>query len=170
MLKNPKNSYSQIAKKFNISVSQLYNINKGKSRHSSNIDYPIRKYSQQEEYALTVINILANDKTLSNKKIADLIPNYFRANEIASINNGKKYAYLWNGNFPIRKQKVPDNYEEKQYNAIQILKCIKKHNYKISQVQLQRETGFNRMIVEKTIKGIYPYNFSNISYPIRLNN
>ena len=65
---------------------------------------------------------------------------------------------------------MPDNYEEKQYNAIQILKCIKKHNYKISQAQLQRETGFNRMIVEKTIKGIYPYNFSNISYPIRLNN
>ena len=50
-----------------------------------------------------VINILANNKTLSNKKIADLIPNYFRANEIASINNGKKYAYLWNGDFPIRK-------------------------------------------------------------------
>lgn len=170
MLKNPKNSYSQIAKKFNISVSQLYNINKGKSRYSSNINYPIRKYSQQEEYALTVINILANDKTLSNKKIADLIPNYFRANEIASINNGKKYAYLWNGDFPIRKQRVLNNYEEKQYNAIQILKCIKKHNYKISQSQLQRETGFNRMIVEKTIKGIYPYNFSNISYPIRLNN
>ncbi len=170
MLKNSKYKYNQIAKKFNISVSQLYKINTGKSRFSSNLTYPIRKYSQEEEYALTVINILANDKTLSNQKIADLIPNYFRANEIASINNGKKYAYLWDGDFPIRKQRVPNNYEEKQLNAIKILNCIKKHNYKISQIQIQHETGFNRSIVEKTLKGVYPYNFSNIDYPIRLNN
>ena len=59
------------------------------------------------------MNILSSDKTLSNKKIAELIPNYFRANEISLINNGKKYAYLWDGKFPIRKERVPNNYDEK---------------------------------------------------------
>lgn len=170
MLKNTNYSYAQIAKKFNITVSQLYKINIGKSRFMKNIKYPIRKYSKQEEYALKVINILANDKTLSNTKIADLIPNYFRSNEIASINCGKKYAYLWDGQFPIRKERVPNNYEEKQLNAIKIINCIKKHNYKITQIQIQKETQLSRTIVEKTIKGIYPYNFSTITYPITLNN
>ena len=30
----------------------------------------------------------------TDSKIAELCPNYFRANEIASINTGKKYGYL----------------------------------------------------------------------------
>lgn len=112
-LKNINLSYKDLSEKYNISISQLYAINSGKSRFHCNIEYPIRKYSKEEEYALKVINILANDNTLSNTKIAELIPNYFRANEIASINNGKKYAYLWHGNFPIRKETVPNDYEEK---------------------------------------------------------
>lgn len=112
-LKNINLSYKDLSEKYNISISQLYAINSGKSRVHYNIEYPIRKYSKEEEYALKVINILANDNTLSNTKIAELIPNYFRANEIASINNGKKYAYLWHGDFPIRKETVPNDYEEK---------------------------------------------------------
>ena len=62
---------------------------------------------------------------MSNSKIAELIPNYFRANEIASINNGNKYAYLWNGDFPIRKETVPNDYLEKQNVAKSIIDYIK---------------------------------------------
>lgn len=76
------------------------------------------------------MNILSNDITLSNKKIADLIPNYFRANEIASINNGNKYSYLWNGDFPIRKIKVPNDFDEKQKIALNIIDYLKKNNFK----------------------------------------
>lgn len=170
MLKDTNYSYKDISKYFNISVSQLYRINKGEFRHQKNITYPIRIFSQQEEYALQVIKILSEDVTLSNTKIAELIPNYFRANEIASINNGKKYAYLWNGDFPIRKVTVPNNYDEKQQIALNILKYLKNKEYKTTQIQTQRDTGYSRMIVEKTLKGIYPYNISNIEYPIKLNN
>lgn len=168
-LKNVNISYKELSKKYNLSISHLYSINQGKSRKQSNIKYPIRKYSQQEEYALKVINILETDTTLSNEKIAKLIPNYFRANEIASINNGNKYAYLWNGDFPIRKILVPNNYEEKQQIAINILNYIKNNNYNISQIQIQRELNYGRTIVEKTLKGIYPYKISGYSYPIKLN-
>lgn len=168
-LKNNLNlSYKDLSKKYNISESQLYNINSGKSRFNNNLTYPIRKYSQDEEYALQVIHILTNDKTLSNQKIADLIPNYFKANEIASINNGKKYAYLWEGTFPIRKEKVPNDYDKKQEIAKEILQYIEK-NPKISSIQIQRELNYGRCIVEKVLKGIYPYNIENQSYPIKLN-
>jgi hypothetical protein len=111
---------------------------------------------------------LANDITLSNSKIANLIPNYFRANEIASINNGKKYAYLWQGDFPIRKVLVPNDYEEKQKVALNILNFIKE-NPSTTSISIQRTLGYGRRIVEKTLKGQYPYNFSGINYPIRLN-
>lgn len=167
-LKNLSLSYKDIAIKYNISVSQLYKINSGKARVQSNIKYPIRKYSQQEEYALKVINILANDKTLSNSKIAELIPNYFRANEIASINNGNKYAYLWDGEFPIRKETVPNDYLEKQIIAKHIIEYIKSHNA-LTQIKIQKELGYGRRIVEKVIKGEYPYCLSNQTYPIQLN-
>lgn len=167
-LKNLSLSYKDIATKYNISVSQLYKINSGKARTQSDIQYPIRKYSQQEEYALKVINILANDKTLSNSKIAELIPNYFRANEIASINNGNKYAYLWNGDFPIRKETVPNDYLEKQNVAKSIVDYIKLQK-PLTQLQIQKETGYGRKVVEKVIRGEYPYYLSNQTYPIQLN-
>lgn len=166
-LKNINLSYKDLSEKYNISISQLYAINSGKSRFHYNIEYPIRKYSKEEEYALKVINILANDNTLSNTKIAELIPNYFRANEIASINNGKKYAYLWHGDFPIRKETVPNDYEEKQKIALNILNYIK--NNKTTQIQIQRELKYGRAIVEKTLKGIYPYRINGYNYPIQLN-
>ena len=135
MLKDYTISYREISNYFNISISQLYDINQGKSRHQKDISYPIRKHSQQEEFALKVIQILKNDITLSNQKIADLIPNYFRANEIASINNGKKYAYLWNGDFPIRKVIVPNDYEKKQEIAYKILNYIN-NNKNLSQIKI----------------------------------
>ena len=133
-LKDSNLSYADIARKYNISVSHVYNLNLGKSRKQSNITYPIRKYTPQEKLALQVINILAVDTTLSNSKIADLIPNYFRANEIASINNGNKFSYLWTGDFPIRKIIVPNDYDEKQQKAYNILLYIQNHqNKKITQ-------------------------------------
>lgn len=167
-LKNVNFSYKDLSNKYKISVSQLYAINSGKSRFNNNIQYPIRKYSKEEEWALKVINILANDNTLSNAKIAELIPNYFRANEIASINNGKKYSYLWSGEFPIRKETVPNNYDEKQKIALDILDYIK-NNKKTTQIQIQRELKYSRTIVEKSIKGVYPYKINGYNYPIQLN-
>lgn len=170
MLKDSSLSYEYIANYFNVSISQLYSINSGKSRKQQDVDYPIRKFSLNEEYALQVIELLKTDVTLSNRKIAALIPNYFRANEIASINNGEKYSYLYDGDFPIRKVKVPEDYEEKQKIAKEIISYLKRKNYAVSKKQIQQDLNLSRYIVDKTLKGIYPYNLSDIkSYPIELN-
>jgi group I intron endonuclease len=171
MLKDNSISYKDISNITGLSIEYLYKINQGKFRKQEKVKYPIRKFSQYEENALKVIHILNTDVTLSNSKIAELIPGYFRANEIASINNGKKYAYLWNGDFPIRKVTVPNNYEECQEKAKNILKFINdnKNIKKITQIGIQRELGYSRTIVEKTLKGIYPYNINEVEYPVKIN-
>lgn len=166
-LKNPLFSYNQISQEFNISLSELYRINNGTVRYNKDLDYPIRKYSLQEEYALQVINILKNDKTLSYKKISELIPNYFRENEICSINTGHKYRYLWNGDFPIRKERVPDDYQEKLKLTREVVNYIK--NNKTTQIALQKKFNCGRYIIEQIIKGKYPYYLNDIKYPIKLN-
>ena len=77
--------------------------------HFSKVDSPTastqgKTFAFVKDAQLEIIgDAYFTDKTLSNAKIAELFPCYFRANEIASINTGKKYAYLWKGDFPIRK-------------------------------------------------------------------
>lgn len=170
-LKDTSKTIKQIAKEFGLSVDQVSRINQGENRKIEGFDYPIRKYTQNELYVLEIMNLLSTNKTLSNSKIASLFPCYFRANEIASINNGKKYAYLWNGSFPIRQIQVPNDYEAKQNLAKKIIQYINQNKTikKTTQKELQENFNIGRSIVEKIIKGIYPYNIEGIEYPITLN-
>lgn len=170
MLKDVSIPFYKIAEHFGVSRSQIYRINKGEFRKQENLNYPIRKYSQQEEYALQVMEILATDTTLSNSKIAELIPCYFRANEIASINTGKKYAYLWGGDFPIRKITVPNDYDEKQKIAREMIEYINQERKRspVTQRELQIKFNASRYTVEKVIKGIYPYRIEGLDFPIKL--
>lgn len=168
-LQNTYTSIKSLAQKYNISESEVGRINNGKIRINKEYNYPLRKYSQQEYYAMQVIRILQMDTTLSNKKIADLIPNYFRANEIAAINNGKKYAYLYDGDFPIRKVIVPNDYQEKQNLAEQVLIYIS-NNPKTSKKFLQDNFKVGRFTIDKIIKGEYPYKIENVNYPINFKN
>ena len=169
MLKDTKNSYKDIAAHFDVSVSELYRINRGEMRRQVDISYPIRKYTQYEEYALEIMDLLYNDITLSNAKIAARYPCY-RPNEIASINTGKKYGYLWQGSFPIRTIIVPDDYDEKQAIAQEVLQYIKdtRPTRALTQKELQEHFHQSRYTIEKIIKGIYPYKIENMEFPIKL--
>lgn len=157
MLKNTSISYREISESTGLSIEYLYLINKGKYRYNPDIDYPIRKYSKYEEQALQIIYILSTDKTLSNRKIAKKFG--IRPNEIASINNGKKYKYLWDNSFPIRKERVPDDYEEKQQIAKQVLEYKQQHP-KATNIEIQQKCKVSRFVYEKIIKQIYPYNIN----------
>lgn len=167
-LKNSNLLIKDIAKKYNISRDQVSRINQGKNRKIEGLDYPIRKFTQQEEYVLEIMEILSIDKTLSNAKIAELFPCYFRANEIASINTGKKYAYLWKGDFPIRKILVPNDYDKKQSISKEIAEYIIKNKNlkKITQKGLQEQFKQGRRVIEKVVAGIYPYQLDNYEYPL----
>ena len=157
MLADNRISYKEIAQKTGLSVEYLYLVNAGKYRHNTELSYPIRKCTQYEDKANQIIAILASDTTLSNKKIGDLFG--IRPNEVASINHGKKYAYLWNKDFPIRKVVVPDDYEEKQQIARKVLEYKQAHP-NATNISIQKECNVSRSIYEKIIKQIYPYNIA----------
>lgn len=163
LLKDTSISYEKISEITGLSICQLYNINMGKSRKQEGIIYPIRKFSIYEERALKIIEILANDKTISNEEISKKFK--INKNSVASINSGKLFNYLWDGDYPIRKVKVPNDYKEKQKMVEKVLKIIKE-NPKISKAQIQSISGYGRFVVDKIIKGDYPYQMDNIKYPL----
>ena len=80
-----------------------------------------------------------------------------RPNEVASINHGKKYKKLWNREFPIRKELVPDDYEEKQELAKKVL-LYKKEHPNLSYAQIQKNLNIKRGVFDKINQNIYPYN------------
>lgn len=100
---------TDIAKKYSVSLTHIYNINNGNRRHQDNLTYPLRsnktkgtkglKFTQDECKKIHIM-ILQNNKTL--KQIAE----YFNCSSttIRDINNGKINAYRLNGyNYPLRK-------------------------------------------------------------------
>ena len=91
----------EIAKMYNVHVTTIERIQAGKIRHDENIDYPIRKYSKYEVIALAIIEDLKNT-TLTHKEIG---AKYGVGEDISCrINTGKRYNYLYNGDYPIRKK------------------------------------------------------------------
>lgn len=157
MLKDTSISYKEISNKTGLTVGYLYLINEGKFRNNPSISYPIRKYSQYEERALKIIKILSTDKTLSNSKIASIFG--IRPNEVASINHGKQYRYLWDGDFPIRNIVVPDDYEKKQQLA-KIVMEFKNKNPLATKKFLQEKFNVSRKIMDKICNSIYPYDLN----------
>lgn len=163
--------YQTLSEKYGLSLSQLGRINNGTARFHPEETYPIRKYNQNELYTLEVMHLLATNNSLTNEEIAKTIPNYFRSNEIASINNGKKYAYLWDGTFPIRSLRVPKDYKERQNIAKKVINYIencKKNNLPIIKKEIQKNLIVSREVLDKIIKGQYPYNLEGMNYPILL--
>ena len=168
MLRDTKVSLKDIAKHFGVSSSQIERINKGTFRHQEGVEYPIRKFSKHEENALKVIEILKTNRSLTHAEIADMIPNYFKSNEISSINTGKKYGYLYDGEFPIQKYIVPRDYQEKQELAKKVIDYIKEKNFIGTQVELRKIFSATRVSIENILKGKYPFDLEECNYPIKL--
>lgn len=157
MLKDTSISYKEIARRTGLTVGYLYLINEGKFRQDPSIIYPLRRYNQYEERALKIMNILSTDKTLSNSKIAQIFG--IRPNEVASINHGKQYKYLWDGDFPIRNVLVPDDYEKKQQLAKKVIE-FKNKNPMVTKKFLQEKFNVSRSVMDKIYNSIYPYDLN----------
>lgn len=101
LLKNTVIGQKEIAEMMGVHVSTVERIQAGTIRHDPNIDYPIRKYSKYEVIALAIIEDLKNTQ-LTHKEIG---LKYGVGEDIPSrINTGKRYNYLYNGEYPIRKR------------------------------------------------------------------
>ena len=101
LLKNTVIGQKEIANMFGVHVSTVERIQAGKIRYDENISYPIRKYSKYEVIALAIIEDLKNT-TLTHKEIGN---KYGVGEDISCrINTGKRYSYLYKGEYPIRKK------------------------------------------------------------------
>ena len=109
-LKNTTLGFQQIADKYNVSLTHIYNINIGARRKRDNLIYPIRnkttkgtrgiKFSQEECKEIHEYIINNPDKTFK-----DIAKKYSCSDwVIRNINQGKTQAYhLDNYNYPLRK-------------------------------------------------------------------
>lgn len=161
MLKETTTPMNKLAELFNISTSQINQINQGKNRKKENIEYPIRKYQEFELRALEIIDLLKQG--MSNKNIAELYK--IQANTIASINTGHLYNYLYDGEYPIRKNRYPQT-EEKRKKALLVINFIKE-NPNTSKINIQRSLNLSRMVVDKSVSGVHPYRIEGVNYPLK---
>lgn len=101
-LKSYDLDFGQIAKKYNMSRSQIERINKGEFRHLDNIDYPIRKMKRDQWIIQQIIKDLKND-ILTQDEIEKKYQIKSRT-RLYNINNGK-VGKKWfpNETYPLRK-------------------------------------------------------------------
>ena len=110
LLKNPKVSQKEIARKYNVSPSMISSINKGNTYFNKDLTYPIRNNYQRDKEKITFIDkeILKNiekdllEGTLSMRNIASKYNIPFPT--ILNLNKGNIKKYKNDKiNYPIRK-------------------------------------------------------------------
>ena len=107
-LKYSSLTQKELAKKYQISIQTVSNINRGHTGHQNSIIYPIRDDKERGRTCLTPneleqIYTQLKDKQLSIRQIADYWS--VSATTIQNINNGKtKKYYSPNIQYPIRKK------------------------------------------------------------------
>lgn len=172
-LKQNKLTITQIAEKYNMSLSALSRLNNGHNYYHSNIEYPIRakqlrakgldhansKITQKE--LENIYHYLLYEQSLSMKQIAKKLN--INVSIIQNINNGKTY---FNENFcyPLRQPKIGKRKLTKQ-QLEELINEIK-NNPKESFISIGKRLN----ISYKTIYAInagFIYKQKNIIYPIR---
>lgn len=106
-LANPKISYIEISKKYNIGQTTISKINNGKAYHQDNIKYPIREKNASRARIFTKNELEAiKEMLLQDKRKVTMtnIGNAFNCDRkvIADINNGKR-QFQEDWTYPIRK-------------------------------------------------------------------
>lgn len=94
--------FGQLAKKYNLSQSQIERINKGEFWHLDDIDYPIRKMKYDHYIILCIIEDLKAN-ILSQAEIEEKYHIISRT-RLYDINNGKSGGKLFpQANYPLRQ-------------------------------------------------------------------
>ena len=172
-LKTSSLSLEELAKKYQVHISTISNINNGHTYFHTTENYPIRtinpsnsgvknhnsKFSQED--LNKIYDLLINHPEISMKKIGEQFNVW--GSTIQNINLGKTY-YNKNYTYPLREPKTG----KRKYSDIQIQEIIQiiKNNPNKSLAQIGRELN----ISSKTMSGINLgtiYKQANQKYPIR---
>lgn len=159
LIKNTNITFEVIAKQFNISETQISEINNGKCYRNNEFIYPLRpkKYSDELVKQLTYSLKYELDKSL-----VDIAKEYkIDYSQLSEINNGKIY-YRDYIDYPIR--------QSKEYKMQQILPQIIEDlkNTHLQQKEIARKYNISQMTVSNINLGTHWHNDS-LHYPIRIN-
>lgn len=172
LLSNPRLSLKEIASYFNVVPKTISYINKGKTYHQDNVEYPIRNFNHtgsfknmlDEETVSKIIEDLKNS-SLSFREIA--LKYNTSHNQVMSINKGNSQLYYRdNIEYPITdkciKLKNEDVISIKEYLKNGILdkhKIAEKYNVNIGAIQ-----GINSGRTYFDENEIYPLRKSDFQY------
>lgn len=161
MLKETTVPINKLAELFNLSSSQIGRINQGKNRKRENETYPLRKYDEFELRTLEIIDLLKQG--VDNQTIAKQYK--MRPNTIASINTGYLYNYLYDGDYPIRKERFGQTDKHKEI-ALSVINFIEE-NPNTTKINIERSLNITRYILNKVIAGTHPYKIEGMTYPLK---
>ena len=136
-IKNTSLSLKDIGKKHGVSLSTVFDINRGYILNDPSIKYPIRKERNTTKYSLKLINEAINylkDTKLSFSDIAKKMN--VKISFIDDINRGKRKGINKNISYPIRKSNIkkPNISKEQALKIIQMLKLNDKSVYQIGEI------------------------------------
>ena len=153
---NLDNKLTDIANKYNVSLSLICEINVGKKYFQNNLTYPIRplKMKIDEEMIDFIIDLLKQN--WSNTQIAELLS--IDTDIIYRINYGKAHKRI-NEIYPIRKE-----LSEREKRANQIKKLLQEN--KLNNKQIATLVKCDPSVVSNINYG-KAYFDSNLTYPIR---
>ena len=155
-IKDLNNSLTDLAKKYQVSLSLICSINTGKKYHQEKETYPLRQLKTKisKEVVENIITLLKEN--YSNKEIAEL----FQIDDdiIYRINYGKAHKQK-NEIYPIRKE-----LSEREKRANQIKKLLKEN--KLNNKEIANLVGCDPSVVSNINYG-KNYKDSSLIYPIR---
>lgn len=169
-LKNSVDNYKTIGKKFNTSVTAVFEINNGKSHFNPNIEYPIRKNkTNSKKMTNKTLHGIINDLQEGKLYYKDIAEKYgFSTYTIKRINQGKTYKQD-NLDYPIRKFRL--NTRNKNNTNIITQENINKAiillmNSTLSQTKIAEECNMSKTLVYNIKNGIC-YKKDDLDYPLR---
>ena len=170
-------SIKDIAEKYNVSYSVIFRISNGTAYYQENLLYPLRRFNHSsmkkntvEDYHISeqdIINLKEDLKYRWDLKIeTDLIKKYnLPLKIIRDINNGRKFDFIGNYNYPIRKKNIRNNNNFSYEDIINILDLLKNSNKTMTEIGNIYNIG--RDTVGKINKGL-TYIIKDYQYPARL--
>lgn len=153
---NPNIKLTDLAKKYNVSLSLICNINSGDKYYQDNLVYPLRplKTKINQETVCVIIELLKQN--YSNTDIANLLN--IDTDIVYRINYGKAHR-ISGEQYPIRKDKSP-----REKRAIEIKKLLQEN--KLNNKQIADLVGCDPSVVSNINYG-KAYFDNKLNYPIR---
>jgi len=174
LLKNTDLAEKEIGEMYDVTIYAISDINRGKSWHDDNIEYPIQLYQTREityQEFCSVIELLQTNM-FSSQWIAQKLD--IGSNIVSKINTGKykKFSYPSNIAFPIQRYKnVSNKTKITVKQKIQLLIYFLENNLSIDKQKVSQELSISKSYINNIIRNQnHPHYLDDIAFPLTLHN